>query len=253
MKKYIDLIVGVIIVTYSVVVNLLSFRKIAFSGIIGLIGAGLIIYHFAKSYIEKNSTMKKVMKISKIFICIGMVFFIILEAMIIAYPKKSKENTDYILVLGAGLNNGHELSQTLRDRLDTALKCINEYNNESYVVVSGGQGEDEDISEAEAMKRYLIENGINNERIIMENESRNTSQNFKFSRSKIEEHSGKDIEDVSVKIITTDFHGLRSSMLAKRNGYEEIEVNSSDTVGYLIPVFYTREAVAIVKSYIFDR
>lgn len=120
-------------------------------------------------------------------------------------------------------------------------------------MVSGGKGEDEDMSEAEAMERYLLEKGVSKDRIIKENKSRNTYENFKFSKEKIEEHSNKELKDVSVKIVTTDFHAFRSSMLAKRNGYENIEVYSSNTVNYLVPVFYTREAVALVKSYIFDR
>lgn len=253
MKRYIDLILGVILVTYSIIVNMLSFRKVAFSEFILTIGVLLIIYHFSKKYIMNNNILKKIDKIIKVFICIGLVVFLVLEGLIISYPKKSVENTDYIIVLGAGLNNGHELSQTLRDRLNAALECLNKYNNDSYIVVSGGQGDDEDMSEAEAMERYLLDNGVSKDRIIKEDKSTNTSENFKFSKEKIELHSKNEIKNLSVKIVTTDFHAFRSNMLAKRNGYENIKVYSSNTVSYLIPVFYTREAVAVVKSYIFDR
>ena len=253
MKRYIDLILGVILVTYSIIVNMLSFRKVAFSEFILTIGVLLIIYHFSKKYIMNNNILKKIDKIIKVFICIGLVVFLVLEGLIISYPKKSVENADYIIVLGAGLNNGHELSQTLRDRLNAALECLNKYNNDSYIVVSGGQGDDEDMSEAEAMERYLLDNGVSKDRIIKEDKSTNTSENFKFSKDKIELHSKNEIKNLSVKIVTTDFHAFRSNMLAKRNGYENIKVYSSNTVSYLIPVFYTREAVAVVKSYIFDR
>ena len=253
MKRYIDLILGVILVTYSIIVNMLSFRKVAFSEFILTIGVLLIIYHFSKKYIINNNILKKIDKIIKVFICIGLVVFLVLEGLIISYPKKSVENTDYIIVLGAGLNNGHELSQTLRDRLNAALECLNKYNNDSYIVVSGGQGDDEDMSEAEAMERYLLDNGVSKDRIIKEDKSTNTSENFKFSKEKIELHSKNEIKNLSVNIVTTDFHAFRSNMLAKRNGYENIKVYSSNTVSYLIPVFYTREAAAVVKSYIFDR
>lgn len=253
MKKNIDLILGGILSTYSILVNILSFRKIAFSEVILIVGILLILYHFNKKYINKNNILKKIDKVIKIFICIGLVVFLLLEGAIVSYPKKSIENTDYIIVLGAGLNNGHELSQTLRDRLNAALDCLDKYNNDSYIVVSGGKGNDEDMSEAEAMERYLLDKGISKNKIIKEDKSRNTWENFKFSKEKIELHSEKELKDLSVKIVTTDFHAFRSNMLAKRNGYKNTKVYSSNTVSYLIPVFYTREAVALVKSYIFDR
>lgn len=253
MKKDLDLILGGILIAYFILVNVLSFRKIAFSEVFLISGIVLIIYHFTKIYVYNNEKLKLLDGIVKVIICIGLIVFIILEGMIVTYSKKSTNNADYIIVLGAGLNNGHNLSQTLRDRLNAALECINKYNNDSYIVVSGGQGEDEDMSEAEAMEIYLLEQGVSRDRIIKEDKSRNTSENFKFSKEKIEEHSKKELKETSVKVVTTDFHALRSNMLAKRNGYENIEVYSSNTIAYLAPVFYTREAVALVKSYIFDR
>ena len=157
MKKNLDIALGGILMGYSILVNLLSFRKIAFSEVFFISGILLIIYHFIKKRIYNNEKLKLLDKVIKTFICIGLVVFFIIEGIIICYPKKSIERTDYIIVLGAGLNNRNELSQTLRDRLNTALYCLNEYNKDSYIVVSGGQGEDEDMSEAEAMEGYLLE------------------------------------------------------------------------------------------------
>ncbi|NFV59085.1 YdcF family protein, partial [Clostridium botulinum] len=184
---------------------------------------------------------------------IGIVLFIAVEIVIISCPKSNKENTDYIVVLGAGLNNGDQLSYILKSRLDSALQCINEFNNNSYIVVSGGKGNDERISEAMAMKKYLLEQGISEDEILMEDKSKNTFENFKYSKKIIEEHSNKNIDDLSVKIVTTDFHGFRSKMLAKRNGYNEVKLYTNKTIYYLIPICYTREAFAVVKSIIFDR
>ena len=106
------------------------------------------------------------------------------------------------------------------------------------------------MSEAEAMEGYLLENGVSKDRIIKEDKSRNTSENFKFSKEKIQEHSNKDLKDVSVKIITTDFHAFRSSMLAKRNGYENIEVYSSKLLSSCI--LYKR-ICSFSKKLFFDR
>lgn len=252
MLKFIDIILGIVMVSYYLIINLISSRKIAFSGIVATIGVIFIIYHFVKNIFAKNYYFIRGMKITKTLICIGLIVFVVLETMIVLYPKNDHSNTDYIVVLGAGLNNGDQLSLTLKDRLDSALKCVKDHGNNGYIIVSGGQGSDEDIPEAEAMKRYLVEQGLPEEKIIKEDKSRNTSENLKFSKDKIQLHSGKNIEDIKVKVVTTDFHVLRSDLLAKKNGYKDVNFYASDTVPYLIPVFYSREAVAVVKSFFFD-
>ena len=103
------------------------------------------------------------------------------------------------------------------------------------------------------MSKYLQDRGVNKDRIIIEDKSRDTNENLKFSKEKIEEHSHKSIDEINVNIITTDFHAFRSSILAKKNGYKNFENYSSPTLWYMVPVTYTREAFAVVKSVIFDK
>ncbi|GAA0076626.1 YdcF family protein [Clostridium sp. CTA-5] len=252
MKKNSDLILGIILVIYIVLINKLSSTKIAFSIPIAFVGVAFIVFHFIKEQLKQIKVYKKIVKVFKVMLCIGLIGFIGIEAIIITYPKYKKENSDYILVLGAGLTNGKTPNLILQGRLDAALKCINEYGNTGYIVVSGGKGDDEHISEAMAMSTYLIEKGIPKDKIIIEDQSRNTNENFKYSKEKIEEHSGKSLDQVSVKIVTTDFHAFRSGILAKKNGYENFENYSSNTVWQFIPVMYTREAFGVVKSILFD-
>ncbi|MDD6793829.1 MAG: YdcF family protein [Clostridiaceae bacterium] len=251
--KFCDTIVGVIIILYVITCNILSPTRLDFTVKYIVLASLLFVYHFVKVKFEKTKIYKEVIKYVNILAVIAFAGFIIMEAIIIAYPKHNKDKNDYIVVLGAGLSNGTNVSLTLKGRLDKAIEAFKESNEESMIVVSGGQGGDEDITEAEAMEKYLVENGIEKSKIIKEDKSRNTYQNFKFSKVKIEEDSNKDIKDVSVKIVTTDFHSFRSAMLAKRNGYENITVDASDTVNYLVPRLYVREAFAIVKSFVFDR
>lgn len=231
---------------------MLSSTKIDFSLPIAMVGIIFIVYHFMKEKLKKIKKYNKLDRILKIVMCIVLICFIGIEAIIIGYPKHKKENSDYIIVLGAGLSNGKTPSLTLKARLDAALKCINEYKNTGYIVVSGGKGDDEHISEAMAMKTYLLNKGVPNKKIITEDESTDTNENLKYSKEKIEKHSGKSLDEVNVKIVTSDFHAFRSSILAKKNGYEKFENYSSDTVWYLMPVMYTREAFALVKSVVFD-
>lgn len=249
MKKFWDIIIGVLLILHVIAINLMSGARIAFSLPIVILGIILILYHFIKRKIKESKFLYKGLKI---FLCIGFIWFLGMEAVIISYPKHNEKNDDYILVLGAGLHNRTMPTATLRGRLDAAIECIEE-NNTEYIVVSGGQGVDEDLPESHAMSKYLQDKGVDKKRIIIEDESRNTNQNFKFSKEKIEEHSHKSLDEINVKIITTDFHAFRSSILAKKNGYENFDNYSSSTVWYLIPVTYTREAFAIVKSVLFDK
>jgi uncharacterized SAM-binding protein YcdF (DUF218 family) len=252
MKKFWDIILGITLILYIVGINAISNVRIAFSLPIVAIGIILIIYHFIKERIKKSKIISKAYKIIKILLCIGLISFIGIEVAIISYPKYNEKKADYIIVLGAGLANRVIPSIILEGRLDAAIKYI-EKNDTAYIVLSGGQGEDEDLPESNAMSKYLQDRGVNKDRIITEDKSRDTNQNLKFSKEKIEEHSHKSIDEINVNIITTDFHAFRSSILAKKNGYTNFENYSSPTMWYMIPVTYTREAFAVVKSVIFDK
>lgn len=218
-----------------------------------LILGGIILGHyFFKSKIKESKFFLNIYKFIKVSLCILGILFIGIEAAIISYPKYNEKRDDYIIVLGAGLNNGKTPNSILSGRLDAAIK-IEEENPDQYIVVSGGQGENEEVSEAQAMSEYIQERGIDKDKIILEDKSRNTDENLKFSKEKIEEHSNKSISDVSVKIVTTDYHAFRSSLLAKKNGYANFDNYSSSMGGPLIPYTYIREAVAVVKSLVFDK
>lgn len=251
MKKYIDLILGVIIILYAVVINLI-FGKITFSEIFLLIGVLCVAYHFIKNklmiLISKNKTMKTGFNVVRFLISIGIIIFIIVEATIIIFPKQNNSYSNYVVILGAGVK-GETPSLTLVQRLEKAIEYVNSQKKEVKIIVSGGQGSGEDISEAEAMKRYLVDNGIENE-IIMEDKSTNTRENLLFSKEIIEKDSNKNIEDISVKIITSDFHAFRSNLIAKSLEYKNSTFLTNNTLEALIPVMYTREFFALIKYFL---
>lgn len=250
--SWIDIIFGGLLIVYIIVINLISSNSIAFSTPLILLGILLIFYHIIKDKFNDNKFFKITRKVITTLVCLGLICFSIIEALIIGYPKNNKDNFDYLIVLGAGLKNKTEVSLTLEDRLKAAMECIKDNNDYKYIVVSGGKGNDERISEAEAMKNYLIEHGVLENKILIEDKSTNTSENLKFSKQIIEENSKKSISKSKIKVVTTDFHALRSSILAKKNGYKNIKIYTSDTIGYLIPIYYAREGLAVVKSVILD-
>lgn len=184
--------------------------------------------------------------IVKICAALAIIIFVAVEGMIISFPKKSLDDCDYVVVLGARVM-GNEPGLTLKGRLDRAVEYVKNNDDDCKIVVSGGKGEGENISEAEAMKRYLVERGIKPEMIIKEDKSVNTMQNFEFSRDKIENDSKKKVADVDVKVVTTDFHAFRSDKYAKRAGYERLSFYTERTKWYLVPVLYAREFFAIGK------
>ena len=241
MLNSITLILGIIFTIYYFYLKIV-FGGISFSEIFLVVGIVLIIYQIFKKKIKEKKVFYRVLKI---IISIFLIVFVVTESLIIFYPKNSLESkSDYLLILGASVKKTTP-STTLKGRLDTALKYL-KINDNCYVVVSGGKGSGEKITEAKAMKDYLIKNGIDKNRIIEEDKSTNTYENFKYSKLKIEEHSQRKLSDLKVKIVTTDFHVLRSKILAYRNGYKNTSFYASKSKLSFVPTYYTREFFAFL-------
>jgi len=243
LKKNIDLLIGFILIIYVIAINLV-FGKITFSEVFFLGGVILIIFHF----IKKKILRKNIINVVKFLFSIGLIIFLIVESAIVIFPKSNIGYSNYVIILGAGIK-GESPSLTLVQRLDAAIEYISSQNNKVKIIVSGGQGKGESISEAEAMKRYLVNKGVQEE-IIMEDKSRNTIENLSFSKKIIEEDSNKNVEEVDVKIITSDFHALRSNLIANRLGYNDKSFFTNRTLPILMPVMYSREFFAIIKFFL---
>ncbi len=145
-----------------------------------------------------------------------------------------------IIVLGCKIN-GSAPGTILKSRLDSAYEYLTQ-NPGTYAIVSGGQGYDELVSEAIAMKNYLVEKGISPDRILLEEHSSNTEENINFS-AQILKNNGLPQEAV---IATSDFHQLRAALYAQRAGLTVYSV-SSPIQWYLTPYYFIREIFALVK------
>lgn len=166
-----------------------------------------------------------------------------IEVMIIAkmrsYPK---ENCNYIIVLGCQIR-GERITKSLRKRLETATAYAKEHDDVK-IIVSGGQGADEFLSEAQAMYNYLTDQGIHGERIFMEDKSTNTEQNLRFSLPYIEDKS------VGIGIVTSNFHIFRAVRIAKAKGLHNACGIASPSDSVLIYNYMVREAVGVIKDFI---
>ena len=139
----------------------------------------------------------------------------------------------------------------LRDRLDTALAYW-EKHPDIQIVVSGGKGDDEHMSEAQAMRDYLVEHGIDESRITMEDQSRNTRQNLVFSKEVLQQQ-GKNPGELHILAVSNGFHLARIEMLAHRFGYGTVSTLDAPVSHFpsAIQMFF-REPLALVKSFVFE-
>lgn len=171
-----------------------------------------------------------------------LLFFAVEGCIVSGMVSKPKENLDYVIILGAQVR-GTRITKSLKKRLEKAYEYLDE-NPNTVAIVSGGQGEGEDLSEAQCMRDYLIQYGISEERIIMEDKSTNTAENIEFSMEKIKEHSKK--ESPQVGVITNNFHVYRAVAICKKSGYEISGIAAkSDKI--LFVNYMVREFFAIVK------
>ncbi len=153
---------------------------------------------------------------------------------------------DAVIVLGAGLR-GENLSLILRNRLDATVGYYNQ-NPDAVIVVSGGQGPDEDISEAEAMERYLYEQGVPLSKIIKEDKSTSTEENFRFSKAILDERFNGNYK---VAFVTDDFHIYRAGKTAERVGFKGIKhIHSNGVISTFLPNGF-REFCAVMYMWVF--
>jgi uncharacterized SAM-binding protein YcdF (DUF218 family) len=153
---------------------------------------------------------------------------------------KEEKNLEYIIVLGAHVD-GTRLSKALLERTRRALQYLRE-NPDTRAVLSGGKGEGESISEAEAMYRYLTEHGICKERLIREDRSTNTKENLDYSLALI---GGCDHR---IGIVTNQFHVFRGVAIGRKCGCRQIYPLPSRYRSWRLLIYIPREILAILKD-----
>ena len=168
---------------------------------------------------------------------------------VIAAKRIPDFDRDYILILGCKVGNDGKVTKLLGSRAQRAVdfaRMQKEKTGRDIVFVpSGGKGSDEPVSEAQAIKDYLIESGIPEEKIILEDKSANTDENFRFSIGKIKEFSGE--ENPKIAFSTTNYHVFRSGMIAFKQGIDAQGIGAPTKRYFWINAFI-REFVATLFS-----
>ena len=175
---------------------------------------------------------------------LGLLLFFTVEGLILTqYNASGKPEADYCIVLGAQWKSDGP-SEVLRRRLDKAAAYLIS-NPNTKVIVSGGQGSNEIISEASGMRDYLIQSGIAENRILVEDQSSNTYENLVFSGKFLDKTTD------SVVVVTNNFHVFRTLAIAKKQGYANVEGLAASSVPGMAPNNLLREFLGVIKDFIF--
>lgn len=173
------------------------------------------------------------------------VFWNFLSISIIYQFNQPKFNQDYIVVLGAGLIGGEKVTPLLAKRIDRAIQFYKKQSEETLsppqLLMSGGQGPDEKIPEAQAMREYALEQGIPDEDILMEAQSTNTLENMRFSKEIMERENPSGYHAI---FTSNNYHIFRAGMYAEEVGLK-IDGIGSKTARYYLPNAFLREFIAV--------
>jgi len=177
------------------------------------------------------------------FLFVSYVIYAIIYGRMTAY-----DDADFVVVLGSGLKGGSRVTPLLASRLERSRQVyaalVAGGAAGPVLIVSGGKGSDERVSEAEAMAGYLIGRGFPAGRLLREDRSRSTEENLTFSKAIMDQSR----PGSSCVIVTSNFHVFRTAILARRIGVNG-HVTGAPTAAYYWPSAMLREFAAVFMSY----
>lgn len=192
----------------------------------------------------KHKILRYVVYLAGAFASTILILVLVLTTLMLRAMANEPKGHETLVILGCRVY-GEAPSLSLRERLDAALAYLEEHP-EAYCVVSGGQGDGENISEAECMYRYLTDRGIDRIRIFKEDASTTTRENLEYSLAVIEENGLPQ----EIAIVTSEYHQYRASLVAKELGLSNTAV-CGKTAKWLLPTFYIRELYGILYQWVF--
>ena len=217
-------------------------------GIVLVFLGGLVLFVYGRFFKTINQKCSSgVFKWLKYAVILALLFYAGTMVFLAGYGlnDNATHTEDAVIVLGAGIR-GQRVSGALARRLDRAFEYSLE-NPGAVIVVSGGQGPQEEITEALAMERYLIGKGLAPQRIIKEDKSSSTYENLTFSKQILDQRFDRPYK---VVVVTNHFHIYRAVQMAKAVGLETTHAGA-ELAWYSIPVTYMREGLAVYKLWVF--
>jgi uncharacterized SAM-binding protein YcdF (DUF218 family) len=211
------------------------------------VGAILILlgvaYNKLISFLSNHNTLKIIAIVIIVLAVIFVGVFLGTLSSIVSASQYSADNQTTVIVLGCRVR-GDVPSLQLSKRCSEATKYLEEHPD-AVAILSGGQGADENISEADCMYGLITDAGIESDRLYIENKSTSTDENIELSKEIIENNSlSKDIV-----IVTSDYHLKRAEMICKKNGLNAVSIPAHSSF-YSLPTFYTREVFGVWAQWI---
>lgn len=235
-------VLAVLCVAYCICIRLFMGYGTYFFLIWGVIGVVLAGFAFLLWRRDLTDRIPRVFR-RGFLICLaaGFLLFAVVEGLILGqFDAQPQQGADYCIILGAWWREDRP-SYILKQRLDKAIEYLQE-NPDTFVIVSGGQGSNETMPEAEGMAMYLEAAGIEPERILQENRSGNTDENLKFSSVYLDKAEDR------VVIVTNNFHVFRAVKIAEKQGYARVEGMASPSYAAMVPNNLLREFFGVVKD-----
>lgn len=163
--------------------------------------------------------------------------------------KNFKDDCDYLLILGGNVIGADTPSPQLLERMEAAARYLNEHKDTIAVPCGGCFRNGQTKSEAAIIGDYLIEQGVSADRIILEDKSTTTYENFEFGLPIIKNHAGKDIDEICIAFLSSDYHMHRAGIIAKQSGIKDVRRVSCPTPGSAFQRFGREYIVAFEVFY----
>lgn len=216
-----------------------------FLGFVCFCLSGLSVCYILIGMLKRRMAAKMLRTVLSTILCLGILLFAFTEAIVLSASKGNPEaECQYIIVLGARVQDTSP-SISLTERIHAAYDYLTEHP-ETIAVLSGGQGEDEGISEAQCMFDQLTSMGIEADRLWLEDKSTSTWENLNFSLALIEEKTGTRPEKAG--ILSSEYHLYRAGLFAKDCDLEAVGIPAK-TQRFTIRLNYFLREVAGVWHY----
>ena len=188
--------------------------------------------------IDQLNIISAFVTMTVIYFSVSILLFVLYSIFLQIVPHK--RDFDYIIIHGAGLIDGHKVSKLLSDRIDKAIEVYKKDPTPPIMIPSGGQGSDEDLSEAAAMAQYMIQHGIPEDMIILEDQSENTYRNLVNAKAIIDSREGSKY----TTLVTSNYHVYRALRICRQIGFDATGIGSH-VAFYYWPSALLREYIAV--------
>lgn len=236
------MIIGILCILYGVAVFLIRSGTMFYAVWLAL-GACFLLLGFLV-HIRFYDRLPKILKALLLIAAAAVILlFLTCEGFVLrGFGSCAPEGLDYLIVLGAQVREDGP-SAVLKYRLDAAADYLRE-NESTLCIVTGGKGETEPVSEGEGMKQYLVSQGVDPSRVIVEDQARNTVQNIQFSKQLMTS------PDASTALVTNNFHVTRATALARKQGLTNVYAIAAPSDPVYLPNNMFREFFGLTKDYL---